>query len=168
MARINLTPAQPKHTQFIYDLYSREQILRGHGLHKPFPGPFWKAVIEGMIPGWESCFLITQGAAFLGHIGLQDFSREDRRAEIGIAVLPEMQNKGLGSGALRCLIDLAKKPLAEGGLGIECLVASVIEDNVPSSKLFKKFRFFHNGTIPNFYRFGSKRLAKYQYVRLFV
>lgn len=165
MAKVKLIKAQPKHTQFIYDLYCREQVLRGHGLHRNFPAPWWKSVIEGLIPGWEHCFLIAQGAAYLGHAGFQDYSKEDKRAEIALAVVPEMQNKGLGTGAMKCLVELAKLPCSEGGLGLGCLYASIIEDNFPSRKLFERYGFHHNGNIPNYYRFGSKRLCRTLYVK---
>lgn len=163
MAKVKLVKAQPKNTQFIYDLYCREQVLRGHGLHKSIPAPHWKSIIEGIVPGWENNYIIVQGAAYLGHALFQDYSKYDRRSEIVISVLPEMQNKGLGTGALKEMIKIAKAPTQEGGLGLECVWAGIIEDNIASRKLFERHKFCESGRVPNYFRFGSKRLARCMY-----
>jgi len=165
MAAVTLTVAKPRNTQFIYDLYCKDQILKGHGLHKAIPAPYWKSVIEGTLPGFENVFLVTQGAAFLGHVGFQNLSKDDRHAEIAIAIIPDMQGKGIATGAMKCVVDLAKKSQDQGGLGLDTLYAWVIEDNTPSARLFQRYGFVHSGTIPMYFRYGSKRLSRMLYIK---
>lgn len=161
--RVQLVRAQSKHTEFIYNLYCIESIKRGHGMHRNIPGPHWRNIIQGLFEGWQHIFIITYSSIPIGHIGFQDMSKEDRRAEVIVTVTPDMQQKGIGYEALQQIIDLGMEPVKEGGLGLESLWAGVVEDNVASVKLFEKCGFKPTGSIPDYFRFGSKALARSMY-----
>lgn len=158
--RVQLVRAQTKHTEFVYNLYCIDSVKRGHGMHKNIPGPHWRSIIQGIYEGWQHIFIVTYGNIPVGHIGFQDASKEDRRAEVIITVTPDMQKRGVAYDALSQIIELGTDPHKEGGLGLESLWAGVIEDNVASLGLFKKCGFVLNGSIPGYYRFGSKVLSR--------
>lgn len=161
--RVQLIRAQSKHTEFIYNLYCNESIKRGHGMHKNIPGPHWRNIIQGLYEGWQHIFIITNGVIPIGHVGFQDLSKEDRRAEVIVTITPDMQNQGIGYEALNQIIDLGLEPTKEGGLGLESLWAGIIEDNVASNKLFDKCGFTQSGSIPDYFRFGPKTLSRVMY-----
>lgn len=158
--RVQLLRAQTKHTEFIYNLYCDERIKRGHGLHKAIPGPHWRNIIQGLFDGWQHIFVISNGVINVGHVAFQDFSKEDRRAEIIVTVTPDLHRKGVGGEALKQLIEFGFESQKEGGLGLENLWAGVVEDNEASLSMLDKVGFKHSGTIPSFYRFGSRVLNR--------
>lgn len=68
----------------------------------------------------------------LGFIDLFEADFEQRRAWIGILLLPEARRKGVGSQALGALLNQLPE------LGIDTLLAEVQPDNVPSVAFFQK------------------------------
>lgn len=73
----------------------------------------------------------------LGFIDLYDFNPKNKRAGVGIVVLDETKrNKGIGTEALRLLIDYSF-----ANLGIHQLYANITEDNTASIKLFSNLGF---------------------------
>jgi len=158
--KVILAPAKPKDVQFLYELYSNSQIMRGHGLHQPITAMQWRDMVDHFIPGWEHQFLITRGVVYLGHCGLQDWSKEDRRAEIIVSVLPDQWNRGIATAACDDLLDFAMTAPTEGGLGIEMVHAGVFEENPASLRLFERLGFAHVGDLPGFYRYGPRRYKR--------
>lgn len=167
LPNVELLRAQTKHTQFIYDLYSDDKVMRAHGLHKPIPGPHWRKIIQGLYEGWQHIFIVMNGVVPVGHLGFQDHSSEDRRAEITLTIVPSMQRRGIGELALESGIEQAMNQFAQGGLGVECLYARIVEDNLPSRALFEKVGFRLSGQVPDFYRLGGRKYAQlfYSYER---
>lgn len=70
-------------------------------------------------------------ACVMGCIDLANFDVRNRRAEIGIVVLPEFRQSGVATCALRLLVDYAF-----GFLHLCQLIAYVPVDNVFSHRLF--------------------------------
>ncbi len=167
LPQVELQRAQAKHTQFIYDLYCDDKIQRAHGLHRTIPGPHWRKILQGLYDGWQHVFVITNGVALAGHLGFQDVSSEDRRGEITLTVVPGQQRRGIGELALEEAVELATKPHNQGGLGLECVWARIVEDNIPSCRLFEKVGFTRTGHIPDYYRLGGRKYAQlfYSYER---
>lgn len=158
--RVQLLRAQTKHTEFVYNLYCNEKVKRGHGLHKSIPGPHWRNIIQGLYDGWQHIFVITNGVVNVGHIALQDYSKDDRRAEVIITVTPDLHRKGVGRAALKQIIEFAFDSPKEGGLGLDNMWAGIIEDNEASCALFESEGFKCYGHIPAFYRFGARSYAR--------
>ena len=166
MAKVKLTPAETKHTQFVFDLHRDPRVMKGHGMHEPISPPMWRNIIQGIYPGWEVNYIISRGAAQLGFVCLQDLSKADRRAQLMISIAPEFWGKRIAQEALADFIDYAMEKPAEGGLGVECLWAGIFEENVASIHLFQKMGFDTQGRIPNYYRYGSRRFARVLLTRL--
>jgi len=166
VSKIKLVKAEPQHCQFIYDLHRDHLVMKGHGIHDPPEPPFWRNVIMGLYPGWETNFIISRGAAYLGYIGLQDFSKKDRRAQFSITVIPSAWHKGIASAAMNNFLDYVMGPVNEGGMGVECIWAGVFEENIGSFRLLTKLGFQKQGLIPNYYRYGNKRFARVVFAKV--
>lgn len=85
----------------------------------------------------------SQAVAF---VDLSEFSPQHRRAEVGIAVLPHHRNQGFGSQALRLLCEYAKSILS-----LHQLYAYVVEDNLPSLRLFRSAGFEEKGVLSDWF-----------------
>jgi RimJ/RimL family protein N-acetyltransferase len=160
---VQLLPAKTKHTQFIYDLYSDPQVMKGHGHHKPIPGPHWRNIIQGLYDGWKHIYILAIGSAYVGHAGFQDHSPEDKRAEIAITVLPSMQRRGIAHDALNEMLDLGFDSVSKGGLGLDCIWAGVHSENEPARRLFEKCGFRAVGEIPEFFRLEHRKVGRVFY-----
>lgn len=76
--------------------------------------------------------------------------RMSHRAELGMAVIKDEWNKGIGSMLLSKLIDFAKSA------GIEIINLEVRSDNVNAIHLYEKFGFVHIGTSPAFFKIDNE------------
>ena len=118
-------------------------------------------MVDHFIPGWEHQFLITRGVVSLGHCGLQDWSKEDRRAELIVSVLPDQWSRGIAYAAVEDLLDFAMTPPTEGGLGIEMVHVGIFEENKASIRLFEeKLGFSRIGELPGYFRYGPRRYSR--------
>jgi len=163
LMRVHLLRAQSKHTEFIYKLYCLEAVKRGHGLHKSIPGPQWRNIIQGLYDGWQHIFVITNGVVHIGHVAFQDYSKEDRRAEVVVSVTPDLHRRGVGYDALGLALDFGFESQKEGGLGLESVWAGTIEDNIASKALFEKSGFSKSGIIPGYFRYGARMFSRQLY-----
>lgn len=137
--------------------------MEGNGFHKPIPAPEWRNVVTGLYEGFQHTFLIMNGVVKAGHIGIQNLSREDRRAEISIAVLPALQNRGIATEALEQVMKLAFNQPADGGLGLQLVLAYVVSENIASQKLFLAENFKLEATIPGYHRINGRRVDRQIY-----
>lgn len=158
--KVRLLRAQTKHTEFIYNLYCHEVVLRGHGLHRPIPGPHWRSIIQGIFDGWQHVYVIHNGVIPVGHVGFQSHSKEDRRAELVISITPDLHRRGIATTALDQALEHAFTSFKAGGLGLDVVWVGVISDNEPSIKLFNKAGFLYYGEIPHYFRFGAKTFSR--------
>lgn len=163
--RITLTRARINDEQFLYNLHTHPQVVRGHGLHGPIPAVFFKHAVEGLIPGWEHNFVIKRGVMHLGYAALQDYSKEDRRANLMVSVVPEQWSDGVATLAVTDMMDWAMSAIGSGGLGIESLWAGVLEENKGSCRLMEKLGFKQTGMIPGYYRYGPRRYDRLIFTR---
>ena len=76
--------------------------------------------------------------------------RMSHRAELGISVVKSEWNRGIGTKLMQSLIDYAKQK------GIEIINLEVRSDNSSAKHLYEKFGFEKTGSIPAFYKIGSK------------
>ena len=76
--------------------------------------------------------------------------RMSHRAELGLSVLKNEWNKGVGSILLEKLIEFA------GSSGIEIINLEVRSDNQSAIHLYEKFGFKHIGTSPAFFKIEDK------------
>lgn len=141
--------------------------MRAVGIHKPIPAIEWRNIISGLYETHQHNYLVMCGVVRAGYIALQDWSKEDGRAEVCIALLPEFQNRGVGKTALQLLMQIAALPVSEGGAAVKHLVAQVVEDNIPSRKLFESSTFTLVATIPQYHKFANARVGRCIYTKRF-
>lgn len=107
---------------------------------------------------WIRSFLGTNNSLLLvaefedeivGNIDLTGSKRQIMRhtAVIGMGMLPEFQNSGLGTSLLSTAIDWSKKNAV-----LELLWLQVYTENVLGLNLYKKMGFEENGIIKNFFK----------------
>ena len=76
--------------------------------------------------------------------------RMSHRAELGLTVIKEMWNKGIGGMLLEKLIDFA------GKAGIEIINLEVRSDNAAAIHLYEKYGFKRIGTSPAYFKIGDQ------------
>lgn len=79
--------------------------------------------------------------------------RMKHRGDLGISVVKECWNRGIGSQLLLEIIRFAKQKAFEG---IDLQVRS---DNLSAIHLYEKFGFRKIGTHPSFFKIGSEEIA---------
>lgn len=83
---------------------------------------------------WAAC--LKEDNKMIGHVGYHRIDFTNHRAEIGYALLPRFQGKGLGSEALKTILDVAFNQF-----NFHSLEADVNPINNPSIKLITKMGF---------------------------
>lgn len=83
---------------------------------------------------WAVC--LKDDNRMIGHVGYHKIDFVNHRAEIGYALLPKFQNKGLCSEALKAILDVAFNQF-----NFHSLEADVNPANNPSIKLITKMGF---------------------------
>ena len=92
-----------------------------------------------------------KGDKLIGTANLSGMPRRmSHRAEIGISVLKEEWNNGIGALLMQQLIEYAKNH------GIEIINLEVRSDNAAAIHLYEKFGFRKTGTIPAFFKIGNE------------
>jgi acetyltransferase, GNAT family len=94
--------------------------------------------------------VVTPTPEAVGLVDIFDFDPAHRRAEVGIALLPEHRQKGYAHDAL---LDLCR--FAHDMLSLHQLYAYVPEDNVPSHRLFAGCDFTHTATLPDWFLYAN-------------
>ncbi len=102
--------------------------------------PIFVVVDQDSVVGWYSLTAYREGRAALSGV-----------REISYYVNCRQQRKGIGSLMLSHAIRLA------GGLGVEHLIAIVLERNLPSIALLQKFDFAQWGFLPEVANFNGER-----------
>ncbi len=77
----------------------------------------------------------------IGLIDLYDFDARNKKAGVGIVILPEFQNQNYASKALQIIVGYAFTHL-----DLHQLFAHILSDNIKSIKLFEKNNFSLSGT----------------------
>ncbi len=90
----------------------------------------------------EMVFKIESGNEVVGQIKLTRIRWFNRKAEISIAVKKNNQKKGIGTEALKIILDFAFNKM-----NLHRLEAEVIEFNEASIKLVEKFGFKREGQL---------------------
>jgi len=140
--RIEFNPLELPH---LSDGYVRAELEKAPDNERTF----------GLVAEWEGRFtgviVMQRGEGRLRHLG-----------EIVLfAVSPEVQGKGVGSGLLSALIDLA-----ENWLNLMRLEHIVAVDNSPAIALYRKFGFIIEGKLRDYAYRGGRYVDAYLMARL--
>lgn len=96
-------------------------------------------------------FVAKENGRIVGDAGLSRLPRRmSHRGDLGIAVVREYWNRGVGSALMRAVIDFAR---ANGFDGIDLQVRS---DNRAAIALYEKFGFRTLGTHPAFFKLDGE------------
>lgn len=98
-------------------------------------------------------FVAKEGDCVVGDASLSRLPRRMRhRGDLGISVIREYWNQGVGSRLLESVIQFAEEN------GFEIVELQVRSDNAPAIHLYEKFGFQKMGTHPGFFRIGDQRI----------
>jgi ribosomal-protein-alanine N-acetyltransferase len=121
-------------TFFYYDVY------------RNWGDVFLVAICDGRIVG----YIMNRIETKIDRNGLFSWKTYKAGHVISIAVLPEYQNKGIGSALLTKAIELMKK-----NYSIKKVYLEVRVSNKNAIRLYNKFEFEIKNTIPHYYRDGE-------------
>lgn len=100
-------------------------------------GPVYYAVEGNKVVGWADIFP-------------EDNPRQSHRGSLGMGIIQEYRNKGIGQKLLGAVINKAKE------FGLEKVELNVYTSNVNAIKLYKKMGFTEEGLIKKYRKLDSQ------------
>ena len=94
---------------------------------------------------------LSENRNAIGFVDLQNYDLRNRRAEVGIVIMPEWQRQGLGNEVLKILEEYASKHLY-----IHQLFAFVSVVNTAAQALFSKAGYNKTATLQHWLRNGEE------------
>lgn len=142
---INLRALEPEDLEFLFSTENNQAFWGVSGTQLPYSKYILKKYIKNshqdIYEAKQYRFVIcTKIDIPIGIIDLFDFNPQHKRVGVGILLLPKYQRKGLGSEALKAIIDYAFTYL-----DIHQIFANVTSNNLNSISLFEKFKFQKSG-----------------------
>lgn len=102
--------------------------------------------MQKILDGRLIALVATAGDKIVAHAEIRRGSgRSSHVGTLGISVLKEFRNLGLGQELIRLLIKLAKSQ------GFRLIKLEVFANNMPAIHLYKKLGFVQTGFVPNMY-----------------
>ena len=149
-----LRAVEPEDLDLMY-VIENDPLLWGSGHAPAFYSHYeLKCFIDSESHDFYSCrqmrFTIVSEGIACGFVDLQNFDPQNDRAEVGIALLPEQQHKGIATEAIRQLQSLASKRFL-----LYQLCALVPEQNEPSIRLFQRTGFACTATLSSWIKTNS-------------
>lgn len=109
----------------------------------------------------EIMLVAKDGEKIVGDASLSRLPRRmSHRGDLGIAVVKEYWNRGVGSALLSEIIEMAKEN------GFEIIELQVRCDNTAAVHLYEKFGFEKFGTHPSFFKMSEDIPFYYMYLKL--
>lgn len=107
-------------------------------------------------------FIAKENGKIVGSASLSRLNRRMKhRGDLGVSVLRQYWNKGIGSQLLHKVINFAKEN------SFEVIDLQVRSDNFSAIHLYKKFGFEKIGTHPAFFKIDNEETAfDYMYLRI--
>jgi len=126
--------------------------------------PFSRTTLQKYLDSVQDIFsdkqlrlIIEENKVPVGMIDLFDYEPFHQRAGIGILVADDLnRNKGIATDAIETL-----KKYCKAQLGMRILFCNILEDNLPSLRLFEKCGFNKNGIKPNWHKKGNDFVGEY-------
>lgn len=121
--------------------------------------PYSKATLQKYLESVQDIFsdkqlrlIIEENNSPVGMIDLFDYEPFHQRAGLGILIAEELnRNNGLATDALETL-----KKYCKTQLGIRILFCNILENNIPSLRLFEKCGFVKCGTKTKWHKQGNE------------
>lgn len=133
--------------QNIYTGLSNPEVTRYYAVHFPTleatrEQMHWYADLKTNGTGIWWNIISKETGEFVGAGGFNDLDRENRKAEIGLWLLPESWGKGLMGEIMPCLFKIGFQDL-----NLHRIEGFVDADNVKCRKALEKINFTHEGTM---------------------
>ena len=133
---IKLRKIEPSDLPFLYQWENDASSWADGANHNPLSQQDLRNYIESttgdIYRDGQLRLIIVKDETTLGCIDLFDFDPRNRRAAIGMYIIPEARGKGVGKEALKQLEDYAF-----GFLNLRLLYATIATQNIPCSTLYK-------------------------------
>ena len=138
---ISLRALEPSDLDFLFSVENNENFWEVSNTQLPFS----KYVLSNYISNAHQDIYEAKQYRFvicdtndspIGTIDLFDFDPQHFKVGVGILILPEYQEKGIGSEALELVIDYAFTHI-----NVHQIYANISSDNIKSISLFQKFNF---------------------------
>jgi len=129
----------------------------------PFTTESEAAYIRQMENSCDAIMLLAkENGKIVGDASLSRLPRRMKhRGDLGVSVLKEYWNRGIGSQLLLEIINFAKEN------AFEVIDLQVRSDNLPAIHLYEKFGFQKIGTHPAFFKIGSEEIPfDYMYLKM--
>jgi RimJ/RimL family protein N-acetyltransferase len=144
--RLELRSLAPNDAEAIYQLFSDPEAMR-YWSSAPWDNPQQAHdFIAAALAGYESGDLLRMGLTvdgqLAGMINLYNFSRQNRRCDIGYMLGRAFWGKGYMQEAMAALIDHAFRVLR-----LHRIEADIDPRNAASAKLLKSLHFVHEGRL---------------------
>lgn len=138
---INLRALEPSDLDFLFSIENNESFWEISNTQLPYSKHILLNYInnahQDIYEAKQYRFVICNTKNIpIGTIDLFDFDPQHFKVGVGILILPQYQNKGIGAEALELVIDYAFTYL-----NIHQLYANITSDNLKSIALFEKFKF---------------------------
>ena len=134
---ITLRKIEPSDLPFLYQWENDASSWADGSNHNPLSQQDLRNYIEStsgdIYRDGQLRLIVTENQTTLGCVDLFDFDPRNRRAAIGMYIIPEARGKGVGKQALEQL-----ETYAFGFLNLRLLYATIATNNVPCSTLYKK------------------------------
>ena len=139
-----LRALEPSDIDFLYNLENDETLWEISQTQKPFSRTILQEYLQNttqsIYQAQQLRLAIVNQLQLVGCADLYEFDPKNKRAGIGIVLLPEYRKKGLATEALVLLTQYAFHYL-----DLHQLFAEIPQDNLPSICLFEKIGFSCTG-----------------------
>jgi L-phenylalanine/L-methionine N-acetyltransferase len=140
---ITIRRAEPNDSEALYKIFTCPKVIWGT-LQLPYPShEVWRKRLAEPEEGRFSLVALVEGQA-IGHLGLSTEQRPRRKhaGGIGMSVHDDFQGRGVGTALLTAAVDMA-----DHWLNLQRLELTVLVDNEPAIRLYKKCGFEIEGTL---------------------
>jgi len=148
MNMITLRKLEPSDLPFLYQWENDASSWTDGDTHNPLSQQDLRDYIESttgdIYRDGQLRLIITEGDATLGCIDLFDFDARNRKAALGMYVVPEARGKGVGERALKRIEEYAFQYLH-----LRLLYAIISEHNEPCNALYRKAGYTPSSPLPH-------------------
>lgn len=153
--KVLMRAVEPEDLELMYVLENDASIWTQGNTNAPYSRYSLKRYIENTsnnvyVDGQLRLTIVADGVA-VGFVDFFDFVPEHRRAQVGIGLLPQYRNQGIGSQALCLLTDYSLNVLH-----LHQLYAVVSADNVASLRAFASAGYVDVAVLPQWLRLGEE------------
>lgn len=155
--RLHLGEIGQQHKEAVYAILSREDVMRYYGTDA-FTEPeqagtlidsFREGLVEGRAVRWG--IMLKENGRLIGTIGIHNWNKRAKKAEIGYELHPDYWGKGLAKEAVAAVLTHAFNELDLYRMG-----AVVYPANTVSSGMLKGMGFKEEGLLRAFLYQGGK------------